>query len=93
MQSNINPSTQNNPVGTLPAAENTLLNHVPVGKKMLGSFTIRALSPRVSIIVPSVAINAGILSFAIRIPFSRPTAVPMAIMIGITAHSGYAPVV
>jgi len=55
---------------------------------MFGTATMIALKPLESIIVPSVAMNAGIFSFATRNPFISPNSAPMRIITGIVAQSG-----
>ena len=68
--------------------ENVELNHVPPGKKMLGTETISALRPLESIIVPSVAMNAGSLSLATKNPFKSPKSPPMTIIMGMVSQRG-----
>lgn len=86
MQISVKPIIQKIPVGIPLAFEKVLLNHVPLGKNIFGSDTIKAERPRDIIIVPRVAIKAGIFNFAISIPLMNPKRVPMAIMIGIVSH-------
>lgn len=82
------PITQNSPTGKPLALENTLLNQVPLGKKILGMDTRIALSPLENIIVPKVAINAGSFNLATRIPLMKPNRVPIRSITGIVIHKG-----